>query len=132
MYIANVHEHPHTPPRARAAPRARFATGVRLKSERQFWVIVCAVSKGDKLEAYRAAAEEAELEARIAEQIKMEEKLDTMGVDEANHYSRELVRVVRDSYLEEEKEVDLARQKAEKERRRRRRVAGRSPLGSGR
>lgn len=87
-------------------------------------------SKGDKLEAYRAAAEEAELAERIAEQIEIEKKLDTMDVHEANCYSRELVTVLRDSHLEEERDAEMARQRAEKERRRRNRVTGRTALGS--
>ena len=83
---------------------------------------MCAVSKPEgKLEQIRAAAEEAELQERIANRIELEKSLDTMNEDEANEFSREHVRVVRDAHLEELRNAELERQRAEKARRRRRR-----------
>lgn len=92
-------------------------------SERQICFSACAVSKAEgQLEAIRAAADEAELQQRIAKAIERESRLDSMDVHEANAYSRDLVRDVHDGHLDELRKEEIERQKAEKLRRRRRRA----------
>ena len=61
------------------------------------------------------------MQERIAKRIELEKSLDTMNQQEADEYSREHVRVVRDAHLEELRTAELERQRAEKGRRRRRR-----------
>ena len=94
------------------------------RSDKPFsFLCTSAESKGEgQLEQIRAAAEQAELEERIAAELEREHAIDGMNLHEANAYSRDRVRTVRDSHLNAIAAAEAERHRAEKERRRRRRA----------